>query len=387
MKKLLIIVDMVNGFVKEGALADKRINKIVPAIISKLEQAKREGAQIIAFRDCHSKDDEEFKLFPPHCIKGTKESELIDELKVYQKDMIDIEKNTTNGFNTPQMRKLLKDNRYDDIEITGCCTDICVTSLAQSLMRYFSEEKIDTRVHISENCVDTFDNPEHKADAVNKNALISLEAIGVDVCFNESLKPIKIKKLTDQKFLNMFEITYMGKNGQYKYEMVSRRDLPEIVKPTLKPDGVHIIPYSYIDGKMVVYLIKEFRHAIGQFIYSVPAGLVENGEDPQESAVRELKEELGAEVVHIKRTERASYSSAGMTDETAEIYEAEVKLGEKQNLQDNEKIEIVPTPLDKLSDMLDNETFGARSQANLRSFVYKQKLKSLLAGEDENERE
>ena len=38
MKKLLVIIDMINGFVKEGALADKQINNITPNIIKLIEE-------------------------------------------------------------------------------------------------------------------------------------------------------------------------------------------------------------------------------------------------------------------------------------------------------------------------------------------------------------
>lgn len=377
MRNLLIVVDMVNGFINEGALADKRINQITPAIISKIEAAKRAGVPIIAFKDCHKEDDEEFKLFPPHCIKGTSESELIDELKPYEKDMIIIEKDTTNGFNTKEMRKILSENYFDNIDITGCCTDICVSGLAQSLVKYFNQNNIKTQIHVSADCVDTFSNPEHDADKINAETLKEFEEMGIKVNYENKLKPIKIRKLTDRRFLNMFEVTYQGENGEIRYEMVTRRKLPEVIEPSLNPDAIHVIPYSYVNGKMVVYLIKEFRYAIGDYVYAVPAGLVDEGESGRESAIRELNEEIGAEVVNIERTETSSYSSVGMTDERAEMYEAEVRLKGKQNLVGNERIDVVPVKLEEVDKLLDEEKFGARSKYALRSFVYKQKIKEL----------
>ncbi len=391
MKNLLIVVDMVNGFINEGALADKRINSIVPSIVKKIERAKKNGDMIIAFKDTHEINDEEFKLFPPHCVKGSKECELIDELKPYEKDMLVINKNTTNGFNTKVMQSILRKQKFDNIEITGCCTDICVSALTESLVKYFEKNNIDTKIYISENSVDTFDAPNHEADKVNAQSLKQLEEIGVNVSYNNMLKPISVRKLTDRRFLNMFEVTYEGENGQIRYEMVTRHKLPEVVKPSLNPDAVHVIPYSYVNGSMVVYLIKEFRYAIGDYVYAVPAGLVDEGEDGKTSAIRELKEEIGADVQHIERTETSSYSSVGMTDERAEMYEAEVKLTGEQNLVGNERIEVVPVKLEELESMLDNEKFGARSKYSLRSFVYKQKIKELedkvkQLEEDENER-
>ncbi len=377
MKNLLIVVDMVNGFINEGALADSRINSIVPSIVHKIEKAKQNGDMIIAFKDTHDENDEEFKLFPPHCIKGSRECELIDQLKPYEKDMLVINKNTTNGFNTIMMKAILENNKFDNIEITGCCTDICVSSLTQSLVKYFAENKIGTKISISENSVDTFNAPNHEADKVNSQALKELEELGVEITYMNTLKPISIKKLTDRKFLNMFEVTYQDGNNLIKYEMVTRRKLPEIVQPTLKPDAVHMIPYSYVNGSMVVYLIKEFKRAIGDYVYGIPAGLVDEGEDSMTSAIRELDEEIGAKVKHIKRTETAAYSSLGLTDENAELYEAEVTMTGKQNLQGDEKIEVVPVKLEDIEKLLDNEKFCVRSKYGLRNFVYKQRIKQL----------
>ena len=66
-----------------------------------------------------------------------------------------------------------------------------------------------------------------------------------------------------------------------------------------------------------------------------------------------------------------------MTDERAEIYEAEDKLNGKQNLVDNERIDVVPVKLEEVGKLLNEEKFGARSKYALRSFVYKQKIKEL----------
>ena len=168
------------------------------------------------------------------------------------------------------------------------------------------------------------------------------------------LIPMKVRKLTDGKWLNMFEVTYKGEDGDIRYEMVSRRELPEVVKPSLNPDAVHIIPYSYVNGSMMVYLIKEFRYPVGDYVYAVPAGLVNKGENSKDSAIRELEEEIGAKVINIERTETSSYSSVGMTDERAEMFEAEVKLNGKQHLDKGERIEVLPVKLEELETLLES---------------------------------
>ena len=75
LRSLLIIVDMVNGFVKEGALADPNIQKIIPRQLELLKQYLNKESTVVFIKDTHEKDSSEFKTFPPHCIKGTEEAE------------------------------------------------------------------------------------------------------------------------------------------------------------------------------------------------------------------------------------------------------------------------------------------------------------------------
>ena len=383
-KDLLIIVDMVNGFVEGGALADKNIHRIVPSIIAKIEEAKRNGTPIIAFKDSHSMSDEEFKVYPPHCLKGTWESELIDELKPYEKDMIVIEKNTTNGFNTETMRRILQKGEFEKIDITGCCTDICVYDLTQSLLKYFAEKGIKTQIDIDESSVDTFGGEGHNADKVNIQTLAELHSLGVNVHYDRQkdyFKPVKVEKMTDSRFINMFRVTFKGDNNEIKYEMVTRRDLPEVIKPSVVADAVNIIPYSYVGDKTILHFIREFRYPVGEYIYAVPAGLIEKGEDAIESAKREIQEEIGGKVVKIERSETSSYSSAGMTDEKIETFEAEIELKDgklgNQKLDSNEKIDVISLPMEEVEKLLDIGKWGLKDKLGLRSFINKQKVKKL----------
>lgn len=86
----LIVVDMVNGFVNEGVLHDKNINKIVPRQLELLAKAKKKGSLIVLVKDTHNYKTIEFKRFgnKAHCVKRTKEAELIDELKPFEKKII-----------------------------------------------------------------------------------------------------------------------------------------------------------------------------------------------------------------------------------------------------------------------------------------------------------
>src|SRR3712207_4615476 len=92
----LIIVDMINGFAKQGNLMSPRIKDIIPRVVNTTKICENNGFSIIAFLDAHTIDSIEFQNYPVHCLKGTFESQLINELKVFKSIHI-IDKNSTNG--------------------------------------------------------------------------------------------------------------------------------------------------------------------------------------------------------------------------------------------------------------------------------------------------
>lgn len=194
------------------------------------------------------------------------------------------------------------------------------------------------------------------------------------------MKKIKdIKKLTNTKFLNLYQITYELENGkEFKYFVASRRNLENLEVKKHKIDAVRILPYIKKDGKTYVVLIKEFRYALGKYIYGTPAGLVDGNEDTITSAKRELKEEIGADVVSIKRIQKCGYSSAGLTDETLECFEAQVELAHSQSLEDTEDIKVHLVELDKLPEFMETHEFGLQSALQLRGFYYEQKYNQTL---------
>ena len=191
-------------------------------------------------------------------------------------------------------------------------------------------------------------------------------------------KIIKIEKVTDLKYLNMYQITYEKDGKTYKYNVASRRSLEELeCNSKGKTDAVRIIPYIVKDGKKYVVLIREFRNAINKYIYGVPAGLIDKGESGKTAAIRELREEIGAKVIKIERTQKPSYSSAGMTDEKIDCYEAQVELAYKQALEETEDITVKIIPLDRLLEFMDKNKFGLQSALQLKAFYYKSKLQEM----------
>ncbi|MCX4327609.1 MAG: cysteine hydrolase [Lachnospiraceae bacterium] len=138
MAKVLIVVDMQNDFV-DGALGTKEAEEIVPYVINKVKSAINNNDGVIFTKDTHYSnylDTAEGKNLPvEHCIKGSKGWEIIPGLNGYASRVI--EKNTFGSINLPEEVK-----NYDEIELIGLCTDICVISNALLLKAYFPEKNI-----------------------------------------------------------------------------------------------------------------------------------------------------------------------------------------------------------------------------------------------------
>ena len=183
MKKLLLVIDMINGFVKEGALADKKINEITPNIINLIEEYIKNNDNIISFQDGHTNDSKEFESFPVHCVLGTDEAELINELMPYKENMKVIRKNSTSGFVTTEFIKYIEENKdeLEEIVLTGCCTDICVLNFAIPLKNYINEHNLNIKVTLFENAVETYDSPVHNRDEYNEMALKIMKQNGIEI--------------------------------------------------------------------------------------------------------------------------------------------------------------------------------------------------------------
>ena len=130
---------------------------------------------------------------------------------------------------------------------------------------------------------------------------------------------MKIKsaqKLTDLKWLNMFEVAYIDKSGRDRYwQVASRAKEPKcITKNFAAPDAVVIVPFHLAENKIVV--TREYRIPLADFEYGFPAGLIDAGETIEQASRRELKEETGLDVIQITGISPSIYSSAGMSDES-----------------------------------------------------------------------
>lgn len=134
--KTLIVIDMQNDFVT-GSLGTKEAQAIVPKVKNKIQEYVDRGDQIIFTRDTHDTDyleTQEGKMLPvEHCIYGTEGWEIVDGLEV--PNCIHVNKTSFGWGGWYELN-------YEEIELIGVCTDICVISNALILKSQFPEIKI-----------------------------------------------------------------------------------------------------------------------------------------------------------------------------------------------------------------------------------------------------
>ncbi len=131
-----------------------------------------------------------------------------------------------------------------------------------------------------------------------------------------------IEKLTDNKFVNLYHVdaTSVHKTPVSYYVASRAKNIKDLKLTTRQntPDGV-VIYSIYGEKKDRVVLVRQYRYAIGDYIYEFPAGLVEPGESYHEGAVRELFEETGLTLTPIPVAEgyqKPYFTTVGMTDES-----------------------------------------------------------------------
>ena len=127
-----------------------------------------------------------------------------------------------------------------------------------------------------------------------------------------------IKKQTDNRFLNLYELDATFRDGsRAPYYVASRRKDAESLKAATgdrHADGV-ILYGVYGDQKDKVVLVRQYRYPLGDYVYEFPAGLVEPSEDMLDAGIREMYEETGLNFTPVQ-TARPFFTTIGMTDES-----------------------------------------------------------------------
>ena len=163
--RTLIVVDMQNDFI-DGCLGTPEAQSIVGNVADKIAGYKSRGEEVIFTRDTHGVDylntPEGRKLPVEHCIKDTLGWQISDKLDTSDSLIIDKPDFGYTGWGTMS---------FDEIELVGVCTDICVVSNALILKALFP----DVQISVDASCCAGVTPESHNA------ALLTMKMCQIDV--------------------------------------------------------------------------------------------------------------------------------------------------------------------------------------------------------------
>jgi nicotinamidase/pyrazinamidase len=155
--KAVIVVDMLRGFLEPGfaLYGGAACRAILPATRAYLERERDAGSLLVFLADTHDPDDKEFQMFPPHCVRGTPEVEIIPELADLAVNAIVVPKRRYSGFFDTPLEVILRDRGVTEVVVVGVMTDICVLHTTADLRNR------DYPTTVLSDCVASFDPEQH----------------------------------------------------------------------------------------------------------------------------------------------------------------------------------------------------------------------------------
>ena len=178
-----------------------------------------------------------------------------------------------------------------------------------------------------------------------------------------------LKKVHAGRFVDRYDLTYELNNGEEKvYEMLSRDHEIDADEATAfdrlrRPDYDSVVLFITDPTGEKLLINREFRLACGEWVYNVPAGLIDPGETPEESAKRELWEETGLTLERIDDTLGKSIAAVGFSNEKNICLFGTASGEFRASTSSEEEIEPGWYTKAEVRELLDREYFAARTQA------------------------
>jgi ADP-ribose pyrophosphatase len=156
------------------------------------------------------------------------------------------------------------------------------------------------------------------------------------------------------------EVIYNGKIITVRRD-IAELDGKEVVRElVLHSGGVCVLALT---DKDEVVMVKQFRYPFGEALLEIPAGKLEKGEDPRTAALRELREETGAEPAQFEFL-GVIYPTVAYLNEKIHIYLATGLNFTETDFDDDEYIEMSLVPFDSAVEMvMSNEIKDAKTIA------------------------
>ena len=166
---------------------------------------------------------------------------------------------------------------------------------------------------------------------------------------------VESKIIYKGRIVNLRDDTVKLPNGRKtKREIIEHNDVVAIVA---------------LDGQENVLLVKQYRKPIEKALLEIPAGGVEDGEDPDTSALREMQEETGYLPKQLNKI-GGVYASPGYCTEFLHLYLATDLVRSKLSADDDEHIDVIKVPLSEIPQFISSgEICDAKSVAALLTII------------------
>lgn len=190
----VVAVDLLEGFCRTGPLHSQRINALIQPSIDFLHRCHEVGIKDFLFPcDAHQKDSPEFAAFPPHCLAGTAESNIVSDLlslpfaHLFER----FDKRSVSSLIETNLATRLLGDQFRKIVCIGDCTDLCLYHLACGLRFLANSSGLRWEIVVPADLVATYDVPvevalglgilPHPGDLLHEMFLYHLELNGITV--------------------------------------------------------------------------------------------------------------------------------------------------------------------------------------------------------------
>ena len=172
----------------------------------------------------------------------------------------------------------------------------------------------------------------------------------------------------------MHALTDTGRAFDYYFVSRRKEERLKLYTKDIQAEGVVIYPICKEDPAKMV-MIRQYRYPLDDYLYELPAGLIDAGETPSEAAVREMKEETGMDFEVYEAGDsayrRPFFMGAGFTDEScnAVFGFASGKIS-RDEMEDTESIQVLIVDKSEAKRILAEEKVSIRAAYLLMQFIH-----------------